>query len=211
MWYRSGVVVLLGIIVGCGDSTSEGREPPTSQSEPAPPDSSPLEPLPGDTLALDIDGFSEQLGAKAELKVTEGQPTVRLEITGSRESDVLLLDVAFDGIENSMGLHREEMGLPGTGVDSALASIDGQPYQSQAGFIALTLAADGSISGDFEVGLAEVIPVEVNLPLAYEEGAIVRTLSGRFDGQWELICQSRLPGHNTVRRGGDYCEELVIE
>ena len=100
MWYRSGVVVLLGIIVGCGDSTSEGREPPTSQSEPAPPDSSPLEPLPGDTLALDIDGFSEQLGAKAELKVTEGQPTVRLEITGSRESDVLLLDVT----PHSMGI-----------------------------------------------------------------------------------------------------------
>lgn len=197
---------------GCGDSSAEGREPPISESEPAPASGPPASP--GDAEAgftLLVDGFAAQLGAKAELKVTEGQSVVRLEITGSNDSDVLLLDVAFDGLEASMGPHRVEVGLPGTELDSALASIDGQPYQSQAGFIALSLSADGDISGTFELALAEVIEVQVGLPIAFEAGEIVRTLSGSFDGHWELFCQSRLPGHNTLRRGGDFCEELVIE
>lgn len=214
MWYRSGVVVLLGSLSGCGDSSAEGRESPASEEEPegaAPPPEGALLPLPETGLTLMVDGFSTQLGAKAELKVTEGQPLVRLEITGSRDSDVLLLDVAFDGIEASMGPHRVEVGLPGTELDSALASIDGKPYQSQTGYIALSLTAEGGIYGNFEVGLAEVVEVQAGLPVAFEAGEVVRTLSGSFNGYWELFCQSRLPGHSTLTRGGDFCEELVIE
>lgn len=201
---------------GCGDSSGEGPEPPSSESEPTqgslpPPAGEALEPLPDTGLSLTVDGLATQLGAKAELKVTEGNPTVRLEITGSRDSDVLLLDVAFDGLEDSMGPHRVEVGLPGGELDSAVASIDGQSYQSQGGFIAVSLTASGEISGSFELALAEIIEVMVGLPIAFEAGEVVRTLSGSFNGEWELFCQSRLPGHRALMRGGDYCEGLVIE
>jgi hypothetical protein len=215
MWYRSGVVALLGCLSGCGDS-SEGREPPTSEAEPG--DDSSLTaptgdglPPPAEGLRLTIDGLSTQLGAKAELEVIEGQQAVRLEITGTRASDVFLMEVAFDGIESSMGTHQLEVGLPGTEMDSALASIDGQSYQSQGGQIALSLTANGDLLGNFELDLAEIVEVELGAPLAFEEGEIVRTLSGRFTGHWELYCQSRLPGHTSLMEGGDFCDALVIE
>ncbi len=162
-------------------------------------------------MSLIIDGWPTLLGAKAQLNVVEGLSDVRLEITGTGKEDVLLLDLVFDGVEKSMGPHEVEVGLPGTEADSALASIGGQAYQSQDGYIDLTLDADGAISGSFQLGLAEVEDVAVGLPIAFEEGEVVRSLTGRFSGIWELSCRSRLPGHRTLVPGGDYCEALVIE
>jgi hypothetical protein len=181
-------------------------EQPTGEGAAPPSDS-------GTGFTLTIDGASSQLlgAAKAELNVVEGMRAVRLEITGTGREDLLLLDVAFDGIEASMGPHQLEVGLPGTGADSARASLDGQAYQSQGGHIAVSLTAEGQISGSFELLLAEVVEVAAGVPLAFAEGEIVRSLSGRFDGRWELFCQSRMPGHSSLMRGGDYCDALVIE
>lgn len=218
MWYRFAVIPLLSSVLGCGDSSGEGPEPPTpSSSSPDESQSDGSTALPEGTelpetgFTLTVDGWSEPLEAKAELNVTEGVRTVSLAVIATAREDLLMLDVPYDGVEETIGTHRGEVGLPGKQVDSALASIDGKSYQSQGGFIELSLNADGTISGRFELALAEIIEVEVGLPIAFEAGEVVRTLSGRFGGEWELFCQSRLPGHRTLVPGGDYCEELELD
>jgi len=160
---------------------------------------------------LSIDGWSEAIGAKAQLNVTEGVVPVRLEITGGGQQDIVLLDVDFADLAGSMGPHHLEVGLPGPGVDSAIASLDGQPYHSQAGLIEVTLSADGSISGSFDVALALDPEVAPGAQIVFEPSATVRALKGQFSGRWELFCQSHLPGHaSSLRKGGDFCDALEI-
>jgi len=160
---------------------------------------------------LSIDGWSEAIGAKAQLNVTEGVVPVRLEITGGGEQDIVLLDVDFEDLAGSMGPHRLEVGLPGPGVDSAIASLGGQPYHSQAGLIEVTLSADGKISGSFDVALALDPDVAPGETIVFEPSETVRALKGQFSGKWELFCQSHLPGHaSSLRKGGDFCDALQI-
>ena len=163
-------------------------------------------------LRLSIDGWAEQLGAKAQVNVIEGVPAVRLEITGTGEVDVLLLDLDFDGIEGTMGLHDVDVGLPGDALDSAFASLGGQSYHSQSGRIQVTLSSDGGITGSFAVSLAldpEFVPGAP--PVKFELADEVRPLSGAFAGHWGLFCQSHLPGHSSLMTGGHYCDGIAFE
>jgi hypothetical protein len=229
MWYRAGAVMGKGkggralplltacfsaCLFACGD---EGSRP--ALPEPAPPEPAPAtNELPSElsesdaAFRLSIDGWAEELGAKAQLNVTEGRREVRLEITGTGQVDVLFLDLDFDGVEGSMGLHQVEIGLPGDAINSAIASLGGQPYHSQSGRMEVTLAADGSIQGNFAVSLAldpEFAPDE---PIEFEPSDEVRPLSGEFAGTWDLFCQSHLPGHSgAFMKCGDYCEKISFE
>jgi hypothetical protein len=166
---------------------------------------------PGDQpgLALAIDGWSEAIGAKALLNVTEGVEPVRLEISGGGQLDVVLLDVDFEDLARSMGAHRLPVGLPEPGVDSAIASLGGQAYHSQAGVIEVTLSTDGNISGSFDVALALDPDVPAGKPIVFEPSDDVRDLKGQFSGHWELFCLSYFPGHaSSLQRGGDFCDGL---
>jgi hypothetical protein len=161
----------------------------------------------GAEFQLSIDGWTEAINAKAQLNVTEGVRAVRLEITAGGPQDVVLVDVAFDGIEGSMGVHHLEVGLPGGKLDSAVASIGGQTYHSQAGEIDVNLTADGSIAGSFALALAQDPEVAVGEPIVFELSEDVRDLNGQFSGQWKLFCQSHMPGHMfSLMTGGHYCD-----
>ena len=165
----------------------------------------------GAAFQLSIDDWTEAIDAKAQLNVTEGERAVRLEITAGGQKDVVLVDVAFDGIEGSMGLHHLAVGLPGGGLDSAVASIGGQPYHSQAGAIDVNLSADGSIAGSFELALAQDPVVAEGEPIVFELSEELRNLKGQFSGQWKLFCQSHMPGHmSSLMTGGHYCDGLAF-
>ena len=162
----------------------------------------------GTDLLLAIDGREEPMGAKAQLNVLEGTPTVHLLITGADGAqDLVILDLEFDGVESSLGPHQGTVGLPDTGY-TVSASLAGRPYHSQAGYIDLSLAEDGSIQGTFNADLAEDPAVASDQPLEILPSDQVLGLSGQFMGQWVLRCQSRLPGHRSFILGGDYCESL---
>jgi hypothetical protein len=238
MWYRAGAVLEWGkgasalprlvacvaaCVLACGDDAStpasamESTSPSqsdSSQPEPTPASADLPSELPESTAAfrLSIDGWAEQLGAKAQLNVTEGERAVRLEITGTGQIDVLFLDLDFDGVEGSMGSHRVDLGLPGDAIDSAIASLGGQTYHSQTGHIEVTLAADGSIAGRFDVALALDPDFAPGDPIKFELSDEVRPLSGDFAGTWDLFCQSHLPGHSgAYMKGGDYCDGIAFE
>jgi hypothetical protein len=149
------------------------------------------------------------MAAKARLNVREGVRSVRLSITGTDGPlDLVILDLEFDGVESSMGPHQGDLGLPYAAVYTVSASLDGRPYHSQAGYIELSLAADGGIEGTFTVDLAEDPPLDQPFEIVPSEQ--VRELSGEFTGQWLLQCQSRLAGHRSFVSGGDYCEGLEL-
>jgi hypothetical protein len=210
-------------MLACGDDPSPASTAATTSSEPEQPNGVPADPAqapdeaasqPGSKAAfrLSIDGWAEELGAKAQLNVTEGQRAVRLEITGTGEVDVLFLDLDFDGVEGSMGLHQVELGLPGDATDSAIASLGGQTYHSQSGSMDVTLSADGNIQGSFDVGLALDPDFAPDEPIKFELSDQVRPLSGDFSGTWSLFCQSHLPGHSgSFMKGGDYCDGVSFK
>jgi len=206
-------------VFACGGGDDASKPPPPTEPEPSsqpePPANNELpSSLPASEAAfrLSIDGWVEELGAKAQLNVTEGNRAVRLEITGTGQVDVLFLDVDFDGIEGSMGVHQVEVGLPGEAIDSAIASLGGQAYHSQSGHIDVTLSADGKIQGSFAVALALDPDFPPGEPVKFELSDEVRPLSGDFSGTWNLFCQSHLPGHSgAFMKGGDYCEGVVFE
>ena len=149
------------------------------------------------------------MAAKARLNVQEGVRSVRLSITGTDGPlDLVILDLEFDGVESSLGPHQGDVGLPYAAVYSVSASLDGRPYHSQAGHIELSLAADGSIAGTFDVDLAEDPAADQPFEILPTEQ--IRGLSGQFVGQWVLNCQSHLAGHRSLLPGGDYCEGLEL-
>ena len=213
-------------LMACGDDAS--RPAPTGAEPSSPTEQTPAADELPSTLSdadaafrLSIKGWAEELtGAKAQLNVTEGTHAVRLEITGTGLADVLLLDVNFDGVEGTMGLHQVELGLPpvksgvpaDAGVDSAVASLGGQPYHSQSGHVEVTLSPDGSIQGRFDVALALDPEVGPSGQIVFELTDEVRALSGTFAGHWDLYCQSHLPGHSDAfRKGGDFCDGIAFE
>jgi len=242
MWYRAGAVgglvdrgkgtALLPVVaacvaaclLACGDGDEGSKPPSTQESDPSSqPEQKPASdelpstpPVDDAPFRLSIDGWAEELGAKAQLNVTEGRRAVRLEITGTGQVDVLFLDLDFDGVEGSMGLHQVELGLPGdtieSATDSAIASLGGQTYHSQSGKVEVTLSADGNIRGSFDVALALDPDVPPGQPIQFELSDEVRPLSGDFAGTWNLFCQSHLPGHSgSFMKGGDYCDGVSFE
>jgi hypothetical protein len=228
MWYRAGAVmgkarggsglpVLAACFSACLFACSDGAS--RAAPEPSEPEAPPAtEELPAQRSAddpafrLSIDGWQEELGAKAQLNVTEGRRAVRLEITGTGQVDLVFLDLDFDGVQGSMGLHQVEFGLPGAAVYSAVASLGGQLYHSQSGQIEVTLSADGSIEGTFVIALALDPEVPPDDPSDFEFSEEVLPLSGQFAGTWDLYCQSHLPGHSaSFMKGGHFCEGISFE
>jgi len=213
MWYRSGAVAVLGWSLGCSDA---GSTPPASMEVvEETPSVAMSEAKPGTVegsgagLQLSIDGWTGEILAKAQLDVVEGERGVRLEITGGGVRDILLLNVDFENLEGSMGRHQVAVGLPGEVGDSAIASIEGQWYHSQAGQIEVSLSADGSITGSFELALAENPEVQLGEPVVFELSEDLRGMKGQFGGEWKLFCLSHMPGHMTsLVKGGDYCDAL---
>lgn len=206
------VAVAMGLVAAaCGDAEHPPSEPAAEsspeqegESEPALPEG---ELPPGSQLQLRIDGREEPLGAQAQVAVQEGTQGVHVRITGSDDGDnMLMIDLLFDGLENTMGPHVDEpFSLPRQGAHVANASLDGQYFYSQGGEIDVSLSADGAIEGRFDVALA---PDHLEQAPVFEATDDATVVTGAFRGRWILSCHSRLAGHNTLIPGGEFCENL---
>lgn len=222
MSHSSAVVALaLGLVVAaCGDAEAPAAESPAagapaagSPEESAAGDdegelSQGEESLPGPRLQLRIDG-REPMNAQARVAVQEGSRAVHLQITGGDDdSNLLMMDLLFDGVANTMGEHALAFGLPRQGDHVANASLDGDWYYSQGGDIDVKLTSDGTIEGRFDLALAPdrlESPGEAPVFVVTDEATEVR---GAFSGDWILSCQSHLAGHDSLILGGEFCDNL---
>jgi hypothetical protein len=160
-------------------------------------------------LAFSIEGRTAPMTARAELKVVEGQSAVHIAITGRTSgTDVMMIDLTFDGLENALGPHTVQFSLPEGGAHVANGSLDGNWYYSQGGSIDLSVKPDGEIEGSFDIVLAEGHMSAPGEPIVFESSAETIPLDGEFSGSWVLNCHSRLAGHQTLIVGGDFCEQL---
>jgi hypothetical protein len=208
------VAVAIGLVsVACGDADDPPVDPAAEVSseqddgETALPEGEDV--LPGSQLQFRIDGREGPMGAQAQVAVQEGVEGVHVRITGGDDgSNMIMIDLLFEGVDDTMGPHEVEFALPHAGAHVANASFDGEWFYSQGGGIDVSLSADGAIEGRFDVALApDHLEMMGEAPVfeATDEATLV---TGAFRGRWILSCQSRLAGHNTFVPGGDFCENL---
>lgn len=207
---RLGAVVIVGycsILMACGgeDPAPAEADTPDNPAEPATDTSND----PESGLDFDIAGREVPMTALAELKISEGLRPVHVAITGrSSGTDFVMIDLTFDGIENTLGPHHVQFSLPEGGSHVAITSLDDASYYSQGGDIDIRLGADGAIEGTFDILLARESIADPGAPIVYSPSADATQLAGSFSGDWVLDCHSRLMGHSTLVVGGEYCDEL---
>lgn len=161
-----------------------------------------------DEFAVTFTGQSIAMNARAELQVNEGERDVHLSVTGRTPgTDVRVVDITFDGLENTFGAHSVQFSLPEGGPHDVNGSLNGEWYYSQSGQAELTLTPDGRLDGQFQVRLAraeEIVPGTVIFSPSAESAPLDIT----FSVPWVLSCHSRLAGHGILQPGGDYCDGL---
>jgi hypothetical protein len=208
------VAVAIGLVAAaCGDAEhpppEPGAEGSPQQGENNESDLPVGELQPGSQLRFRIDGREGPMGAQAQVAVQEGTEGVHLRITGGDNGDnLLMMDLSFNDLENTMGPHMVQFALPDEGPHVANASLDGEWFYSQGGAIDVTLSADGAIEGRFNVALAVDHLENMGEAPVFEVTDDATSVTGAFSGRWILSCFSRLAGHNTLISGGDYCENL---
>jgi hypothetical protein len=163
----------------------------------------------GATLRLTVDGRGEPMMAQARIAVVEGEREVALTITGTDDADnIVMIDLAFDGLENVVGDHTLELGSPESDGPYAVASFEGQVYESPSGTVELSLSSDGSISGSFDIPLVQASPG------AAEAAALepVTAMAGVFSGSWNVSCLSPIRGFTGGHAVSDspYCMNLEL-
>jgi hypothetical protein len=202
-------VVLASLAWGCGSGDPTADAPP--DETPADSDLTNLPAFsPEGDFAIALPAHAIEMTALAEVKVNEGDPNVHVSITGrTAGSDVLIIDLIFDGVEHTLGPHHMRFGLPAENEHMVNGSLDGTWYYSQGGDIAVSLSAEGELDGSFDIALARGdMPDEPGEPVVFAPSAQSIPLIGSFSIPWKLSCHSRLPGHNVYTFGGKYCENL---
>ncbi len=205
--YRCGAVAA---VVACAALVS------CSGSEPSPPAddtraASGLGERTDEQVQLSIDGRDEPMHAQARLSVTEGMQEVSFNITGGDAADnFVVIDLAFAGVESVLGLHSIELEPAGIEGPHAVASLDGQVYDTARGQVELTLSKDGGVQGSFEIGLvvADLDGSRAAAGAAPSDGAT--SISGVFSGGWIVACVSPIRGFTGGHAVADspYCNSL---
>jgi len=165
---------------------------------------------PDGAFAVTLPAHSIEMTALAEVKVNEGDPDVHVSITGRTDgSDVLVIDLLFDGLEHTLGEHHVSFGLPSEGEHMLNGSLDGTWYYSQGGEIEVSLSPEHKLEGTFDILLARgEMGNDPQEAVTFAPSSESTPLIGRFSIPWELSCHSLLPGHGVYQFGGRYCEEL---
>jgi hypothetical protein len=213
---RSRLGAVLVLAVGALTLACGGEDP----DPPAPLDETPSQPEASDEpvvldrewgLDFEISGRGAPMTARAELQITEGEPDVHVQITGRTPgTDVMIIELTFQGFDAVLGPHREQLGLPEGGPHAANGSLDDIWYYSQSGEIEFSLSEQGVIEGRFDIALAQGEVTPPGVPVVFQADEVTTPLVGTFSGPWVLSCHSRLRGHGTLIPGGDYCESLAI-
>jgi hypothetical protein len=196
--------------VACADSGPKPGEAEAVDSET--PEAMQMEPQnssEGTKLQLTVDGRSEPMNAQARLAVVEGMRRVTLTITGGDAADnLVMIDLEFDGLENVIGDHTLELGPPAADGPYAVASFEGQVYESPSGEVELSISSGGSISGSFDIPLVEASPGAARAA-ALEP---LTAMTGAFGGRWIVLCQSPIRGFTGGHAVSDspYCNSLEL-
>jgi len=210
---RWGVLlaVACGVVAGgCG-----GEEPAPVPSADEPLDEGPDDDMSaaegGDEFAVTFTGQAITMNARAELQVNEGERDVHLSLTGRTPgTDVIVVDITFDGLENTFGSHSVQFSLPEGGPHDVNGSLGGEWYYSQSGQAELVLSPEGRLDGHFEIGLARAEETEPGT-VVFKPSDNAAPLDITFSVGWVLSCHSRLAGHGILQPGGDYCDDLDAE
>jgi hypothetical protein len=177
------------------DETAEGPENVSSDAEWG--------------LAFSIEGRTSPMTARAELRIVEGEDPVYVAITGRTSgTDVMMIELRYDGLEDALGAHSEQFSLPDSGAHVANGSLDGNWYYSQGGTIDLSVDRDGNIAGTFDIALARGDMSALDEAVVFQATDEVIPLDGEFSGSWVLNCHSHLAGHGVLIVGGEYCDNL---
>lgn len=206
---------LCSVVAGCADSAPAPDAAAALSSEmPAAEVPSTMQMGPQNSsedarLQLTVEGRGEPMNAQARLSVIEGMSQVTLTITGADAADnLVMIDLAFDGLESVIGEHTVELGPPQANGPYAVASFEGQVYESPSGQVQLSLSSDGGISGDFDIPLVQASPG------AAEAAALepVTAMAGAFSGSWTVLCQSPVRGFTGGHAVSDspYCNSLEL-
>jgi hypothetical protein len=164
------------------------------------------------SLDFEITGRPQPMTARAALVVDEGEPDVHVEITGRTDAtDVMVIDLTFQGLAAVLGAHREQVGLPQEAPHAANGSLDDIWYYSQSGEVEFSLSEDGAIQGRFDIALARGEETAVGLPVVFEADDAPTPMVGSFSGAWVLNCHSHLVGHGALVPGGKFCEDLSAD
>jgi hypothetical protein len=211
---RWGLVVVMSLSSVAGGCSGEDPAPslpaPDDTVETPSADEGATPPPEQDEFEVTFTGEEIAMNARAELQVNEGERDVHLSITGRTPgTDVIVIDITFDGLENTFGEHSVQFSLPQGGPHDANGSLGGEWYYSQSGQAQLTLTADGRIEGDLEIGLA-LAQETASGTVEFTPSAVSAPLLISISVPWVLSCHSRLAGHGILQPGGDYCEELDL-
>ena len=210
---RSGVVVAVAWGVAASGCGAGAAEPEAPAGDP------PATAVEGDAVtgeatdefAVTFTGQAITMNARAELRVNEGERAVHLSLTGRTPgTDVIVIELTFDGLENAFGPHSVQFGLPEGGPHDANGSLGGDWYYSQSGQADLDISESGRIQGHFEIALTRAQEVSSPEPFEFMASAESAPLVGSFSVPWVLSCHSRLAGHGVLQPGGDYCDDLEL-
>jgi hypothetical protein len=210
-----GTVLVMAVgalsLLACGGEDPESAAPLDPTTPENAPDTSESDSADAREWSLDfvIDGRAEPMTARATLKVDEGEPDVHVEITGrTAATDVMIIDLSFQGLEAVLGEHLEQVGLPRESPHAANGSLDNIWYYSQSGEVEFSLSEEGAIEGRFDIALARGEEAPVGAPVVFQADEAPTPMVGSFSGAWVLSCHSRLVGHGALVPDGNFCVNL---
>jgi hypothetical protein len=191
-----------------------------ANSDPEPADETPASPAQAErgTPAAEqpfefaIAGRDQPMQGQARFKVLEGTPEIKLTIVGGDVDDNLLqINAPFVGVDQVRGPHSMQFGLPDAGVAYAVASLDGQAYYSQSGALELSLSAEGTVEGTFDISFVED-DLSGATSIAYAPNAVTTGVSGTFSGTFVVVCASPVIGFPDGHTVADtpYCQNLEL-
>jgi hypothetical protein len=161
-------------------------------------------------IELVIDG-RQTLPGQARFTIWEDIDSVELSITGAGgAADFLQIDLILPVFYELVGDHHSDLGVPLTVGNVVNASLSGEDLFSRQGEVDLSVSGEGHIEGTFAVSMASAEGIDSD-DSAFQGAAEVAALSGRFSGGWVMTCFSRLPGHMTWVRGGEFCQSLQLQ
>ncbi|HWO13177.1 MAG TPA: hypothetical protein VNN80_26935 [Polyangiaceae bacterium] len=209
---RFGFAVAWGLAVGgCGSDAPEPSPPADGAPAADEPEAEAVTGEADDEFDVRFTGQAVVMNARAELRVNEGEREVQLTITGRTPgTDVIVIALTFDGLENTFGRHSVQFSLPEGGPHDVNGSLGGEWYYSQSGQAEIDLTAAGRLDGHFEIALAHADESQSTEPFEFRPSAESAPLVGSFSVPWVLSCHSRLAGHGILQPGGEFCDDLEL-
>jgi hypothetical protein len=192
--YLFGLTGLVFVAPGCGSDPEGESTGPASADAP-------------DQFTLEGRGGSDETAST--LRVIEGKRDVVLTVRGADAmGSLIVIALSIDGVENVIGSHSADIGLPGS-LASAAGTLDGLAYYSLHGQIDVEVSADGGVSGSFDAALA--VDDGRGPPLGVPADSIAEavTIAGAFQNQWMITCTSTFTGGHVVS-DSPYCNTLTL-